>query len=665
MFFSQFTFAQDVNTVVCTIPAGSDVGVTYANVGTKETNPSGPEAFTIDDNGNFIIEDTVAGRLLYYSKTCAFIGSIELPKEAFYAIDVKFKNGLWVLSSEAHSASIWHLSLTGNVLDKIISPIGLNDGLTGFSIGKDHSLVMIKNYGEFTLPIEPITASNEAKPIKFINGIIKNGIQYTAKVYEDHKSGTLYFGKKEIIVNVNNPLLSLSIFAINDDGSVYVSVDEGGYTTEKGVNIISTIRRYSADGLITGVANIPNDGDIETENSLSLDNKGNVYEISSQISRMKITKLVFVPFYEIKQLVFKQFINNNSSQLNTNGNINQSWCSIFRPNVLSIADEYVNNSTNISQDSIDGNSCQNRTKPPYLKNAAIYSSVSYAWGGFDSISSFNSRMTQNIAAGNVNASNAGLYATRQCPAAGIDCSGFVSRVWSLIIHNRTSDLFTIAHTIDSIEHLRGGDALDKNNSHVRLFDTSNGNETTVYESSASVGGYVIHRPLNLKFFNGFIPIRYNKICDFVNGNIWCQGYSPVASFDFLGINFGGGNFKKEKITGSDYDGTPLYLEVSGSYARSTKALTLSITTYTDSSYTNVSRKDDCNGTWDDSSITNTYSANCTKIIGDAGDCPGDINMNIDNPRSSPANPINSARHVTYKENISNIKYIKYIVRSAC
>jgi cell wall-associated NlpC family hydrolase len=54
-----------------------------------------------------------------------------------------------------------------------------------------------------------------------------------------------------------------------------------------------------------------------------------------------------------------------------------------------------------------------------------YESVSYNWGGFDTILEYNKKILSKIKAGNVNLKQSPLLSC----AAGVDCSGFISRSW--------------------------------------------------------------------------------------------------------------------------------------------------------------------------------------------------------------------------------------------
>lgn len=96
----------------------------------------------------------------------------------------------------------------------------------------------------------------------------------------------------------------------------------------------------------------------------------------------------------------------------------------------------------------------------------------YKWGGFDDAAAFQSHVAapRNQLAGDVCTCREAVY--NQCivgEAAGVDCSGFVSRAWGLSSHTGTSSLASVSRPLRGLADLRPGDALNRAGSHVRLF----------------------------------------------------------------------------------------------------------------------------------------------------------------------------------------------------
>jgi hypothetical protein len=153
--------------------------------------------------------------------------------------------------------------------------------------------------------------------------------------------------------------------------------------------------------------------------------------------------------------------------------------------------------------------------------------VPYNWGGKEDIDTIAERLTKGAVAGNVCCRDfidprSGKPTTTVNPmATGIDCSGFVSRVWNLRsksgvpIGAGTSTLATYSNSIDSLTSLQPGDALNLPSNHVRLFsswvDTVRGLRIRTYESTAaSLCSGVCQRDLRIRAFLDYEPRQFKE-----------------------------------------------------------------------------------------------------------------------------------------------------------
>ena len=138
--------------------------------------------------------------------------------------------------------------------------------------------------------------------------------------------------------------------------------------------------------------------------------------------------------------------------------------------------------------------------------------VPYKWGGFDSVAQFQLRLSspRPALAGDVctcrEARFNGCIVDR---AAGIDCSGFVSRAWGLKEHVGTYGLAKMATPLPSLFDLKPGDILNRPGNHVRLFVRFEpGPEVRIrtLESAVSCGGVCerVYTPAQLQFYR---PMR--------------------------------------------------------------------------------------------------------------------------------------------------------------
>lgn len=139
----------------------------------------------------------------------------------------------------------------------------------------------------------------------------------------------------------------------------------------------------------------------------------------------------------------------------------------------------------------------------------------YKWGGDDTPNTFRIRTEWGALAGSLCTCRDAEY--NYCvfaDAAGIDCSGFVSRAWG-IEKRGTAGLLDVADEVKSLDALEPGDAFDWPQRHVRLFTgLASGAQTAfiVLEASTRLDCEGVcqatYRPSEL---NGYRIIRYHNI----------------------------------------------------------------------------------------------------------------------------------------------------------
>lgn len=141
----------------------------------------------------------------------------------------------------------------------------------------------------------------------------------------------------------------------------------------------------------------------------------------------------------------------------------------------------------------------------------------YKWGGFDDPLSFDAAVASGLAAGDVSspakrrADNAGVSAH----AAGVDCSGFVSRCLKLPRVHDTSQLPSVCTELPSALDLQPGDVLNIPRRHVLLCaGWTDASKTWLYYYETGGGpDYwkpgLKQAPLDALIALGYRPLRYN------------------------------------------------------------------------------------------------------------------------------------------------------------
>lgn len=149
----------------------------------------------------------------------------------------------------------------------------------------------------------------------------------------------------------------------------------------------------------------------------------------------------------------------------------------------------------------------------------------YKWGGFDTPRQFAERLTQSVPSGSIptaagdmgtaDKQKAGDNAVSRF-AAGIDCSGFISRCWRLDRPYSTRELPKLCNPLFSWEELQPGDILIIPGQHVLMFiawDTKDHSGFTAREAGPLPVWKCAEHSLNTSYLQslGYRPMRYRNM----------------------------------------------------------------------------------------------------------------------------------------------------------
>ncbi len=146
----------------------------------------------------------------------------------------------------------------------------------------------------------------------------------------------------------------------------------------------------------------------------------------------------------------------------------------------------------------------------------VNAGIPYKWGGFDSPTSFDAAVAKGFAAGDVSypAKRRADNSAVSPHAAGLDCSGFVSRCLKLPAVHDTSQLPKVCDPLPNAGDLRPGDLLNIPRRHVLLCaGWSNPERSWIYYYETG-GGPDYWRPglkqapLDKLLALGYTPLRY-------------------------------------------------------------------------------------------------------------------------------------------------------------
>lgn len=495
-------------TTLISIPIGAE-GVHYKGVGIREMEISGPTSLRIAQDGTFLITDTVAARILRYRSDGSPLEAVKVDAANAVSDVAVTGSSIFALDDSPEEPVVHRLTLDGSALEKTTLPEKLrSEGLSGLTVDDEGAV-----RGEMRGGAAVVDLFGVERAGKWLAGehysVQAPGIKGGS---EDRTSGVVVKGQLRIALKVDNAIGGLSVLGVGPDGSLFVLLEEISDTAVLSVD--QTVRRYSDDGKLLGVARVPvAERYTYVRNGVAVAPNGQVYALVTRPDRVDVVRLRFSP--SLKPILPQgektgTQLESGSSGIAASADTEPQTAATTttcqsRNDMYNIAMSYVNNRTYLSLTNINGSTCTGRGKPRYLGVAGNYGSVSYDWGGYDTPAEFNSYMSQNYAAGDTDDRK-----IETC-SHGVDCSGFVSRAWASGRYT-TSSLPGISTEITRSE-LQRGDIINDAGSHVAMFDRLDPNGVYTVEATA-YNSY--DRVVNIfngwSRFNGYRFYRYKSVC---------------------------------------------------------------------------------------------------------------------------------------------------------
>jgi len=507
---TSLVYAQDngqSHDVLFTIPAG-DEGIHYSGTENPDMLTWGPAAITAAPDSSIWITDTAGNQLLHYDPTGTLLDKINIDAFVVGAVDIEVTSkDIWLLDEASEPPKIVRIPLNGKNPRTYELPEGLRreDGLSGIALGEGNQiLVELEGGSKLTRFL-----SSEGK----VNPQPMAGYLYGGKVYKAQPAdlqssnashGLIISDNKHIEVTVDHKLGGLRLLGRYTDSTIFVIVDE--LADAGALQVDQTVRHYDAAGKLLGVARIAlSDQYTSVSHGLALGADGAVYALITRPDHAEVQRLQFKEGI-IPILPTSPVINAEENGLSSSESL---LACRDRNTMISVASGYSGNYRSLNNTNING-SCANRTKPRYLGSAGSYWSVSYDWDGFDTVSGWNNYMASNYQAGDIDTSG-----NEGC-SRGVDCSGYVSRIWGLTSKYGTCGLDGISTQLSSTSQLIKGDIMNRCSPtprHTILFSSFASNGMYGYEST-TYNNY--DRVVNIyrawSDISNYVPRRYTNAC---------------------------------------------------------------------------------------------------------------------------------------------------------
>lgn len=509
--------------------------------------PVGPNDATVIDN-KFVVLDTYGSGVSFFDFNGTLLKRVSLPEDIQFQNIVRDRdNSVYVFGTDSARTKVVHIQdesiveqtvykTTRHYIDYIIpDDYGLVMKGTEIPPIRSNDNSSDEGLNEVSIPfldrIDRNCLSCEPKPAK---GLHIGGLLYRITT---GKNPSFFIGKKEIPLKLNLKfgMNSYEIIQVDQNGTSWI---ENLVMFDN--DSITYVWKVNKFGEVLGIYRFASDKEISStewlmKHQVIVSNDGKVYGLISNKKQFKLVLLKSLSVEEMKlrankldSVLFKkkEF---RSKQIQDSSMFKSIELPIvgckLRKKSIDDAYVYFDNKIYLSTSSIVNDAtCLNRIIPPYILEdkinkgkAGTYKSVSYNWGGFDTVAEFNNKiLTKKMKAGNVNVKNPALLSC----TAGVDCSGFVSRAWGLTSKLATGDMANtkITEEIGWYE-VKAGDVYLNPGVHVAMYrmnDDFLGNKVVIIESNSAAGS-VIEQKVPIAWLQ-----KYNLLPRRVSSSILCK-----------------------------------------------------------------------------------------------------------------------------------------------
>jgi hypothetical protein len=453
---------------------------------------------TVAADGSIWIADTAGDRVVGYTRNGRRIGVHDVRGRVVGIGDLTVGHRrIAILDIAAASPAVLTIDrTTGGSLKTVVLPpqLGLTAGLSGIAFDPEGRLILEYEGGSRTSPVDG-PATRRAEPGRSVDGgrfAVEPGSPDQVRSSARVSYGTITF-------QVSVPQILGGVYLLGErDTSLDVIVDAKAQEADGTIRVDRSVRRYSADGQLLGSGRVPvARRQAYVAHDLGAAPDGTIVALVPRQDRFDIisvglqaTPRDVLPAPE----AFMPAPTHPATARGCRDRRMMDW----------VFFEYLKNSRYLTAGNISG-ACPGRMKPRYLGGAGTYSSVAYDWGGWDTVTQWNSFM--------VNGSQAcDIDTTSQACSKGVDCSGLVTRTWGLGSKYSTWSLPNISRVV-ALSSLVSYDIFNDPGNHVVHWHVWSGGGLMVSEATVSNRfDRVVQRWVDDTYVDGFSPRRFNNVC---------------------------------------------------------------------------------------------------------------------------------------------------------
>lgn len=486
----------------------SESGIRYADLDTPDALPSGPPGiFSV--KGGYAIPDNVRGKITLLNRDFGMAREIDVSAHAQGILAVaQDRDDLVALDGYAQTPKLLRISADGSIRSNEIPSVSraAPTGLVRDEVGQ----MLEYEGGDLLYRVTDLGTSLQMTPS---DGYVWNGTRFSVEAPKGafvHER-TVHIGGSSGTVRVPNLLGSVRLIGPDQNGGVYVLVEDVAFADT--ISVEQSVWHFSSSGEALSVAKVPLQERLTgVQQGIALDKNAEPIALVTKRDALQLWSLTQTNSSAITARVANQLPGeaNNSLGATTQGLTTYNGTCLTSNQMMSNCTEYSIVSLNMTSDNVNNNgTCTSRTKPNYLV-VGTNTSVSYDWGGWDTPTAFISAINGGGKAGNLNTSIA-----LTC-SYGVDCSGFVTRVWGLTDWKRNTSDFSNSNTSKGPAYGPGyyaGDAFALSGVHVCLYAGPGSSGFYLWESAGEPYGRVVNRWSDWSYVSGYSSWRSRTSCN--------------------------------------------------------------------------------------------------------------------------------------------------------
>lgn len=439
----------------------------------------GPSSFVLVDDTSVMIVDSIHNRLLNYDIETSQLSHVGRLPDHVKDIAISDKGRIFLLTAD--SVVAFAADSQSKTLGRIPESCPFVSGLT---VHNDELYMQLSGGDSFN---QSRFLSTRIERESLFTGHISGGYSYQLERVDDVHGRVIRYTQAGILDSFfefpveEYTLQSLQLIGTDGRGNVYLEVEL--LISESPIAITRRVYCFRSDGELIDTIELPNITATYAFKDLRVTESGTIFHLLRSPEALYLIQ--WSPEDEaaehngINRLDLSFYHYNNTLPRHTldirnedSGEGIAESISLTRTEALDIAASYVNHTWYASSCSIGSSYCGGKTvTTPSWVTVGSHQRVPYKWGGFSSLSQFDSGLSACDYAGDNNCTGGGS----SC-AVGVDCSGFVSRCWKTTTKYGTSTLPNISYAI-SINEMKSGDIFNRAGSHVRMFVSQNANGT--------------------------------------------------------------------------------------------------------------------------------------------------------------------------------------------